>query len=262
MHFYGYTFKAGQIAMMTEGITAGTLPDDVIGTGKKVVKERFATVAAYYAATGLIKGIFGEIGKGLNAIGRAVGGDGGETVTSVISAVLQVIIDYLSDCCLGWVFYRGAQNAARSTLEGAVIFFRHGKTFLKNMARVFGLGAASLAVVGGVFSGISYLIVSRFPQAMNVLANEIAELATKAETSKIPSFLYDPKTLTIAVAIVCGVIIWSFIHSTLIRPYVLVGVLRNYLESGMNDVPTPDSFEELDGKSKKFAKAHKQLAAG
>ena len=53
-HFVSYVFKAGQIAMMTRGITDGKLPDDVYAEGKQIVKERFLTVAAYYAVTKLI----------------------------------------------------------------------------------------------------------------------------------------------------------------------------------------------------------------
>ena len=58
LRYVSYTFKAGQIAMMTRAITEGSLPADVIGEGKRVVKGRFATVALFFAATGVIKGIF------------------------------------------------------------------------------------------------------------------------------------------------------------------------------------------------------------
>ena len=143
LRYVSYTYKAGQIAMMTEGITTGSLPDDVIGGGKAAVKSRFATVAIYFAATGIIKGIFNQIGRGITAIGSSVGGDTGETVGSVISAVVQTIVAYLCDCCLGWVFFRKGVNAGKATCEGAVLFFKHGKTFAKNMGRVFGMGIAS-----------------------------------------------------------------------------------------------------------------------
>ena len=39
-----------------------------------------------------------------------------------------------------------------------------------------------------------------------------------------------------------------------VRPFVLVGVLRNYLKSGMEDIPTEESFALLDGKSERFRK--------
>ena len=255
MRYVSYMFKAGQIAMMTEAITTGELPDDVVGAGKKVVKERFATIAIFRAATGVVKGIFNERGKAISGGGKAVGGEKGETIGSVINSAIQVVVDYLSDCCLGWIFYRKDVNAAKATCEGAVLFFKHGKTLARNLGRVFGMGAASLLAIGGVFSGIFYAIASQFPAFFNELAGVIAEDAE----GKIAIFLSDPAHLTIAAAVLGGVIIWAIIHGAFVRPFVLTGVLRNYLESGMDEVPDESSFSMLDGKSKKFAELHSQI---
>ena len=259
LRYISYTFKAGQIAMMTRAITTGSLPDDVIGEGKKAVKERFLTVALFFTATGIIKGIFQQLGKALTGVGKAVGGDTGETIASVIDTAIQVVVAYLCDCCLGWVFYRKEENAARATCEGAVLFFKHGKTLAKNLGRVFGMGLASLLAIGGVLSGIFYLIASRFPAFFTMLAGEIAELAAE-EGSKIPAYLTNPSTLMIAASVLAGVIVWNIIHGAFVRPFVLTGVLKNYLESGMNDIPTEESFALLDSKSPKFAKLHGELA--
>ena len=57
LRYMSYTYKAGQIAMMTRAVAEGALPEDVIGEGRKVVKERFATVAAFFAVTRIISGI-------------------------------------------------------------------------------------------------------------------------------------------------------------------------------------------------------------
>lgn len=257
LRFISYRFKAGQIAMMTKGITENELPQDVLGEGKRVVKERFATVAAFFAITSVIRGIFSQIGRGITKVGESIGGDTGGAVGSAISTVIQVVVSYLCDCCLGWVFYRKEVKASRATCEGAVIFFKHGKTFAKNMGRVFGIGLATLLTIGGAFAGIAYVIMSRFPQTFQTLASEIAEAAARSG-SKIPAFLMEPGTLTIACAVLVGVIIWSFIHSAFIRPFVLVGVLRNYINSGIGDIPTEDSFRLLDGKSSKFKKLRAQ----
>ena len=122
-----YQFKAGQIAMMTRGVTEGTLPDDVIGEGKKIVRQRFTTVAVFFAATRLIKGIFNEIGRAVTKIGENVGGDTGNAIGSTISAVISVVVAYLCDCCLGWVFYRSEVKATKATCEGAVLFFKRSE---------------------------------------------------------------------------------------------------------------------------------------
>lgn len=259
MRWVSYKYKAGQIAMMTRGVTEGTLPDDVIGEGKRVVKERFMTVAAFFAVTGVIKGIFNEIGRAITRLGESIGGDTGNAVGSAISTVINTIVSYLCDCCLGWVFYRKDVKSTKATCEGAVLFFKHGKTFAKNMARVFVFAIVSLLLIGGIFFGIAFLIFRQFPDLFNNLAREIAEAATR-NSSKIPDFLKDPNTLIIAAAVLVGVIMWSIIHSVFIRPYVLIGVLRNYIASGIKDIPSEESFAALDAKSKKFKKLHSELA--
>ena len=259
MRWVSYKYKAGQIAMMTRGVTEGTLPDDVIGEGKRVVKERFMTVAAFFAVTGIIKGIFNEIGRAITRLGESIGGDTGNAVGSAISTVINTIVSYLCDCCLGWVFYRKDVKSTKATCEGAVLFFKHGKTFAKNMARVFVFAIVSLLLIGGIFFGIAFLIFRQFPDLFNNLAAEIAEAATR-NSSKIPDFLKDPNTLIIAAAVLVGVIMWSIIHSVFIRPFVLIGVLRNYIASGIKDIPSEESFAALDAKSKKFKKLHSELA--
>ena len=259
LRYVSYTYKAGQIAMMTRGVVEGNLPEDVIGEGKKVVKERFATVALFFAATGIIKGIFNQIGRGITKLGESVGGDTGNAVGSAISTAIQVLVSYLCDCCLGWVFYRKKIRAGKATCEGAVLFFKHGKTLAKNMGRIFGMGLASLVVIAGVFGGIAYAVLSRFPVFFERLARELAEAAARTETD-LPAFLQDPASLILIAAALVGVIIWSIIHSVFVRPFVLTGVLRNYLESGMNDIPDEAAFRVLDGKSSKFKKLHAEAA--
>lgn len=248
-HFISYVFKAGQIAMMTKAIADGKLPDDVWGEGKKIVKERFLTVAAYYAVTNMIKGIFNELGKAITGIGKAIGGDTGGTVGSAVSSVIQTIVDYLCDCCLGWVFYRKDEKAAKATMEGAVLFFKHGKTFAKNMGRVFGMGALSLLAIGGVFFGIAYLITGAFPGAFVAVA---AEVVAKGEGDV--SFFGNPDNLRLVVAGVGALIMWGMIHGAFVRPFVLVGVLRNYIESGKNERFTSADLDAIEKKSPKFKK--------
>ena len=259
LRWISYKYKAGQIAMMTRAVTEGSLPDNVLEEGKAVVKSRFRTVAAFFAVTSVIKGIFNQIGRGLTEAGKAIGGDTGGTVGSAVSSVIQVIVSYLCDCCLGWVFYRSKEKSAKATCEGAVLFFKHGKTLAKNLGRVFGIGLASLVVIGGAFTGIFYLIASQFPQVFSSLFNSIRDVAIR-NNGTIPSWLSDPTILTIAISAIAGLIVWDIIHSAFIRPFTLVGVLRNYIQSGINDIPTEEAFAVLDGKSAKFKKLHQEAA--
>ncbi len=259
LRYVSYTYKAGQIAMMTRAVSGDPLPEDVIGEGKRAVKERFATVAAFFAVTRIISGIFSQLGRGIIAIGEKLGGENGKTIGSAISIIVEVVVAYLCDCCLGWVFYRKDEKPARATCEGAVLFLRHGKALGKNMGRVFGMGLASLLLIGGAFTGVFYLIASRFPAIFEQLAAEIAEAAVRMETT-IPAYITEPNNLMWICAGIAGVILWSIIHTAFVRPFVLVGVLRNYIGSGMQDIPSEASFALLDSKSDKFRKLHAELA--
>lgn len=255
LHFVAYSYKAGQIAMMTEGVVSGKLPENTVQAGKKVVKDRFSTVAAYYAITGVIKGVFRQIGNGITAVGEAVGGDTGGAVGSTISGVIETIIAYLCDCCLGWVFYKKDEKASKATLEGAVIFFKHGKTLLKNLGRIFGISLLSFLVIGGIFFGISYLVMQAFPDAMTTLSSEIAEAIVRAG-SEVSEFVSNVTNLMLVCSGVVGVIMWSILHSTFVRPFILVGVPRNFINSGKAEKITESDLNELDKRSNKFAKLH------
>lgn len=255
-HFISYVFKAGQIAMMTKGIAEGKLPEDVYAEGKKIVKERFLTVAAYYVVTNAIRGIFNQLGRLITSVGEAIGGDSGGAIGSAISSVIQTIVRYLCDCCLGWVFYCADKSAVKATLEGAVLFFKHGKTFAKNMGRVFGMGTISFIVIGGVFFGIFYLIAMAFPDAFADLARMIAESG-----DDVPEFLTNAQNLMLVMSGIGGVCMWGIIHSAFVRPFVLVGVLRNFIESGKTETITENDLSELDKKSSKFKKLHEKAEA-
>ena len=251
--------KAAQIAMMTKGVVENALPETgIVKAGMDEVKGRFAKITAFFIVTGAIKGIFRQIGRGITKVGQAVGGDVGGSIGSVIDSAIQTLIGYLADCCLGWVMYRKDQGVTKSACEGAVIFFKHGKTLIRNIGRIFGMGLLSLILVGGAFFGALYGIFSLNPQMFVTLAQDLQDLIASGEGSA-PEWVTNPSTLMIVVAAIGGVIIWSILHSVLIRPFILVGVLRNFMAAGQKDMPTEADFAELDKKSPKFAKLRQRM---
>lgn len=250
VHFFTYLLKAGQIAMMMKGVTENALPDNVMEEGKKEVKSRFVTVIAYYTVTRLIQGIFAEITRGINALGQG-GGQAGEGVAGTISAIINVIVAYLGDCCLGWVFYKKDQNAFKSTCEGAVLFFKNWKALIKNLGRIFGFGVLSFVVIGGAFTAIGYVILGQFPSFISAIGQALHEMNADIDAT-------DPTVTLIILALVFAIIIWAILHNVFVRPFILVGVLRNYMNAGISNPPKESSFAQLDGMSKKFAKAHQK----
>lgn len=256
--FVNNRIKAAQIGMMAKGVVDGELPDNVFTSGIKEVNKRFAKITLFFMVTGAIKSMFRQLGRAINKLGTAVGGDVGNSVTSVIDSFIQILIGYLADCCLGWVMYNKEKGVANAACEGAVIFFKHGKTLIRNIGRIFGLGFLSLLIVGGAFFGLSYLVSNQFPQLFQSLANEILETARR-NNGEVAEFLTNPTILMLFASGIIAIIFWSMIHGLLIRPFILVGVLRNFMASGLKEQITEADFDILDSKSPRFAKMRARM---
>ncbi len=250
--------KAAQISMMVKGVTEGNLPDRSFKQGFEEIKGRFASITGFYLVTRAIRAIVNQISRGINRLGTMVGGQVGNSVTSAIDSAVQTLLSYLCDCCLGWILYRKDISTAKAGCEGAVIFFKHGKTLIRNIGRIFGMGLLSLVLIGGGFFGISYLIFMQFPTMFDPIVKEIADFAAR-ESADIHPALTNPTTFAIVLAAVIGLIIWGILHSVLIRPFVLVGVMRNYMAAGIQDMPTESDFAKLDSMSPRFRKMHNSI---
>ena len=255
--FISNRIKAAQIAMMTKGVIENKLPEHTYKEGLKEVRGRFGRITLFFLITGAIKSVFREIGRGVTKVGQAVGGDVGGAVTSGIDSAIQTVVAYCCDCCLGWVLYRQDINGFKAGCEGAVIFFKHGKTLVRNVGRIFGMGLLSFILIGGAFFGLTYgLSVSLFQNQWTTLAAEIHEIAVREawEANWFLDAIQKPQTLIIVAAALVGIIFWSILHSVLIRPFILTGVLRNYMAAGLKDLPTESDIKDLETKFPKMRK--------
>ena len=113
-------------------------------------------------------------------------------------------------------------------------------------------------LIGAAFTGLFFLLFNLLPQMFNGLANEITEITVR-NGGEFPEFLQDPKMLMLMFAVIGGIIFWSIVHSVFIRPFILVGVLRNFMTAGQKDLPTEKDFETLNNKSPKFARLYNKI---
>lgn len=252
LHYVKYLYKAGQIAMMTKAVTEGSLPENVLASGKKEVKERFATVSAFFAVESGIKAIFMEISNGLNALGNMAGGETGGEIGSTISAVINTVVEYLCKCCLGWVFYKKGQNAFKSTCEGAVLFFKNWKALIRNLGRIFGMAILSFILIGGGMVVGFFFLYGCFPDLLQALSTAFVNASADLQA------MSDPELVQAFMALITGIVFWCIIHSEFVKPFILVGVLRNYMKAGIENAPKESNFEELDKMSPKFKKMHEK----
>lgn len=253
IRYCGYLFTAAQVAMITEGVSKGTLPDDVYAAGKQAVKRRFVTASVYFALWSITKAITNQITAGLNALGRVAdaGNNAGpaSTVAGIVSTVISVVLEYLNYCSLGWVFLNANQSPFKSTCDGAVVYFQNWKTLLQNAGKVIGITVVSLVVIGGAFFGLGYLAFGSIPSMTAVLA-DIDAAATLDDGSAVP-----PGTSLIILCVIVALLLWGGIHSAFVKPFILISVMRRYIEAGLANPPKVDLYGKLAGMSAGFRKA-------
>lgn len=253
IRYCGYLFTAAQVAMITEGVSKGTLPDDVYAAGKQAVKRRFVTASVYFALWSITKAITNQITAGLNALGRVAdaGNNAGpaSTVAGIVSTVISVVLEYLNYCSLGWVFLNANQSPFKSTCDGAVVYFQNWKTLLQNAGKVIGITVVSLVVIGGAFFGLGYLAFGSIPSLTAVLADLDAS-ATLDDGSAVP-----PGTSLIILCVIVALLLWGGIHSAFVKPFILISVMRRYIEAGLANPPKVDLYGKLAGMSAGFRKA-------
>ena len=253
IRYCGYLFTAAQVAMITEGVSKGTLPDDVYAAGKQAVKRRFVTASVYFALWSITKAITNQITAGLNALGRVAdaGNNAGpaSTVAGIVSTVISVVLEYLNYCSLGWVFLNANQSPFKSTCDGAVVYFQNWKTLLQNAGKVIGITVVSLVVIGGAFFGLGYLAFGSIPSMTAVLA-DIDAAATLDDGSAVP-----PGTSLIILCAIVALLLWGGIHSAFVKPFILISVMRRYIEAGLANPPKVDLYGKLAGMSAGFRKA-------
>ena len=257
--FVSNRIKAAQIAMMTKGVTEDSLPEDTFHEGFNEIKGRFGKIAAFWVITRAIKAIFHQISRTINKVGTMVGGDVGNSVTSAVNGAVEVLIGYLCDCCLGWILFRKEVNPFKAGCEGCVIFFRHGKTLIRNVGRIFGMGLASFALVGGALFGILVAIFNNFPAIFQSLGSEFIEMIERNGGEVAHEFFENPTNLMLIMCGIVAVVVWAMLHSVLVRPFILVGVMRNYMFAGQAHLPTEAEFQELAAKSPKFAQLQSRI---
>ena len=250
--------KAAQIAMMAIGVTENQLPEHTFKEGFNQLKGRFGKLTAFFFIMNAIKSIFHQIGRAFTRVGEAVGGQVGGSVTSVIDSAVQTLIAYLCDCCLGWVMYNKDTNMARAACEGAVIFFKNGKTLIRNIGRIFGMSILSFVLFGGAFFGGFFALFYFVPNMSQGIVNEIAKMAASSGDT-VPEILSQPTLFNVVAAAVLAVVLWCMFHSVLGRPFILVGVLRNFMAAGLKNKPQEGDFAVLDSRSPKFAKLHNSI---
>ena len=222
MHYFGYLVKAGHIAVITEAVATGKIPDNQIEYGKQMVKERFATSSIYFGVDKLITGAVRQIQKTIDKAGNFLDFiPGMDALTGVLKLFVGISLGYVDECCLGYTFYNKKQGAFKSAADGVAIYTQSWKSLLGNAAKItitviFSVAAITLVVFAAV--GLLFTVL---------------------DWNRIAAF------------VIALLIAWT-IKFAFIDSWILVKMMVAYINSAANTQITYDLYEKLCGMSGKF----------
>lgn len=253
-HFAGHLFRAGQIAMAAEGIVKGELPEDTFEEGKKRVRERFGTVAVFYAIERVINAIVHQITNGVTKVTNAISthskNDAANYVGAAVNIFVSAVMAFLCSCCMGWVFVHPEDNPWRAACDGAIVYFKNWKDLLKNAGKVIAMALVSLIVLGGILFGLTCLVTAH----MDALPSMAAEL-TAFCAEEMPDITLTAAEWFLVFKGVIAFILWIVVHSAFIDPFIMISVMNRYLTAGIANPPARTADRKLMELSRGYKKA-------
>jgi hypothetical protein len=162
-HYIGFLIKAGHIAVITEAVTTGKVPDNQVAYGKQAVKERFATSNIYFVLDKLVAGAVRQIQRVVGKVTDTMSSiPGMGSVASMAQFFVSISLGYIDECCLGYTFYKKEQKAFKSGADGVVIYWQNIKTLLASAAKTMlfvVLGLAGITLVMFLIFGFVFRLL-------------------------------------------------------------------------------------------------------
>lgn len=226
--YINYMIKAAHVAVIADLAINGSVPDgfNMYNYGVSKVKKFFVASNVLFAVDRLVSGsvrqiqrIFGGIGEFLKFI------PGVKAITNILNMFVDIVLNYLDECILAYIFINEGQNVWKSAADGVVLYAQNWKTILKTGGKIL-LALLAFFIVGFLlFSGIFVGIFGGISSAGS-LAMPIAYV------------------LTIAFVLVLK---WAVLDSI-----IMIYMMTSYLKVAHGTQPSYDLYSKLQGMSKKF----------
>ena len=241
--------RSSIVAMITKIETTNEIPTNVVTEGFKLSKSRFASITVLFLISQGIRSATGMINHGVANISTGGHRGAASTAKSILDSISNTLISYLSDCCLAWVFYRSNLKTGKAAIEGLALFFKKGRTLLANAKRVVVIGIISFIAIAGISFGVSFTILhfnSGISQSIiDAMVNTFDDLSPELMNIAIFNVIF---------AFVIALYLWTVIHFTFVRPFVLIGVIRNYIESGKEVEITEEDIKSTIARAPRLSK--------
>ena len=227
--YINYMIKAAHVAVVADMAIKGGVPEgfNMYNYGVSKVKKCFVASNVLFAVDRLVSGsvrqiqrVFGGIGEFLKFIPGIKG------LTQILNMFVDIILNYLDECIMAYIFLNEGQNVWKSAADGVVLYAQNWKTILKTGGKIL------LFLL--IFSLIAFLIF--LPISKGIFGG----------VDSLESGLAMPIAWAITIAFVL-VLKWAILDS-IIMIYMMCG----YLKVAYGAQPSYDLYGKLQGMSKKF----------
>lgn len=130
-----FMLKASHVAVVTEAVVSGRIPDDMIAYGqKKVNVHGWGSMASFYFLFRLIGGAAKQVSNFLtNALGGVMSSiPGGKLLSGLTKLFMYTFLDSVPETILAWTFYKSEERRIRTALQGLRIYLKNFKTMTKS----------------------------------------------------------------------------------------------------------------------------------
>jgi len=221
----GYGVRVGHIAVLTETIKTGVLPENQVVYGKTKVVERIGTAATFFILNKLVDRAVQQLQRAVRGAASLLGAMPGMIkLVKFAETVVKVALKYVDECCIAWIFYGPPEQSAwKGALDGVTIYAQSWK-------KVLGSAVKTALIVMLLTTGIGLLIFIIFSA---LLSNALSGWWT-------------------FFALVTGAVFAFIIKQVFIDSWIMIRMLLTFLEVAPSTELRIDMYGKLSSMSPAF----------
>jgi hypothetical protein len=233
-NYFLYMIQAGHVAVVTELIGKGKLPDGVnqITYGKKVVLDLFKQISVLFMVDQLVKGILRAVNRTVLRVAEIFPLPGLESLARLIVTVFNFSVTYVDESILSYNLSRSREGIWESAKRGVVLYAQNWKPILKT--------AVGLMVINLLAFAVFFLI----------LLIPLGPLAVMAKSGTWKFFW-----LVTAAALAFS------LKLALINPFSMISMMITFNRTIEGQEPDPEWEATLENTSKKFRQLKEKAMA-
>ncbi|HHW22486.1 MAG TPA: hypothetical protein GXX26_06335 [Clostridiaceae bacterium] len=228
--YINYMIKAAHVAVIADMAIKGGVPDgfNMYNYGVAKVKKFFVASNVLFAVDRLVAGSVRQIQRVIGGIGEFLKFiPGVKAVTQILNMFVDIVLNYVDECIMAYIFLHEGQNVWKSAADGVVLYAQNWKTIFKTGGKIL--------IFLIIFFLISFLI---FNGVFAGIFNGIDSLSDGGLAMPIAW------VLTIAFVLVLK---WAILDSI-----IMIYMMCSYLKVAYGTEPSYDLYGKLQGMSKKF----------